>query len=177
MSTATLYNLVGPRDRLLGALLSHLFARLGEHLRPIEPGDPLAFADAVVSRSAALFREDAPLWRRVVHEVSGSYGARIAPFLESQPIHLMIGAMRRAQAAGQLAETARADAAALQVYGSYNGALFLWAGEAFGDEAFLNQARSGLWTVVAALGSAGTRRQALDVLASLDIALPKAWTP
>jgi AcrR family transcriptional regulator len=177
VSTATLYNLVGPRDRLLGALLSHLFARLGEQLRPLETGDPLTFADAVVSRSAALFCEDAPLWRPVVHELSGSYAARIVPFIESQPIHLMIGAMRRAKAAGQLAKAADADAAALQVYASYNGALFLWAGEAFGDEAFLNQARSGLWTVVAAQGSAGTRRRALDVLASLDIALPSAWTP
>jgi AcrR family transcriptional regulator len=177
VSTATLYNLVGPRDRLLGALLSHLFARLGDQLRPLEPGDPLAYADAVVSRSAALFCEDAPLWRRVVHEVSGSYAARIGPFIESPPIHLMIGAMRRAKAAGQLLRAADADTAALQVYASYNGALFLWAGEAFGDEAFLNQARSGLWTVVAALGSPETRRRALDALAALDIALPGAWTP
>jgi AcrR family transcriptional regulator len=177
VSTATLYNLVGPRDRLLGALLSHLFARLGEHLRPFEAGDALTYADAVVSRSAALFREDAPLWRHVVHEVSGSYGARIAPFIESQPIHLMIGAMRRAKAAGQLDAAADADAAALQVYASYNGALFLWAGEAFTNEGFLNQARSGLWTVIAALGSAETRGRALETLASLDTPLPTAWVP
>ena len=162
VSTATLYNLVGPRDRLLGGLLSHLFAGLSDHVRAFEAGDPLTCADQVVSHSAALFCEDAPLWRHVIHEASGSYAANVSPHIESQPIDLMIGAMRRAKAAGQLAPGVDADAAAVQVYASYNGALFLWAGGGFDDQDFLNQARSGLWTVVAALGAPTSRRRAPD---------------
>ena len=169
VSTATLYNLVGPRDRLLGGLLSHLFAGLGAHVRAFEDGDPLTCAEQVVTHSVALFCEDAPLWRQVIHEASGSYAAHVAPYIESQPIDLMIGAMRRAKAAGQLAAAADADAAALQVYASYNGALFLWAGQGFTDEDFLNQARSGLWTVVAALGAPTARRRALTVLRSCRV--------
>jgi AcrR family transcriptional regulator len=166
VSTATLYNLVGPRARLLGGLLSHLFAGLSEHVRAFESADPLIYAEQVVTHSVALFCDDPPLWRHVIHEASGSYAAHVAPYIESQPIDLMIGAMRRAKAARQLVETVDADAAALQVYASYNGALFLWAGEGFTDRDFLDQARSGLWTVVAALGSPNERRRALRELRS-----------
>lgn len=164
VSTATLYNLVGPRDRLLGSLLSDLFAQLGEHLRAFEDGDPLIYADQVVSHSVGLFCEDAPLWRHVTHEAGGAYAARVAPYIESQPITLMIGAMRRAKAGGELARATDADAAAVQVYASYCGALSLWSGEGFTDQDFLNQARSGLWTVVAAMGSPAARRRALAEL-------------
>jgi hypothetical protein len=100
----------------------------------------------------------------VIHEASGAYAARVAPYIESQPIDLMIAAMRRAKAAGQLARTAYADATALQIYASYNGALFLWAGARFTDEDFLEQARSGLWIAIAALGSPTARRRALLAL-------------
>ena len=102
----------------------------------------------------------------MIHEASGSYAASVAPFIESQPIDLMIGAMRRAKAANQLVEAADADSAAVQVYASYNGALFLWAGEGFTDRDFLDQARSGLWTVVAALGAPKERGRALVELRS-----------
>ena len=166
VSTATLYNLVGPRDRLLGGLLSDLFAGLNEHVRAFDRADPLDQADQVVTFSVALFCEDPPLWRQVIHEASVSYAARVAPYIESKPIDLMIGAMRRAKAAGQLGPRVDADAAALQVYASYNGALFLWAGGGFTDQDFLRQARSGLWTVVAALGSSAARRRALVELSS-----------
>ncbi len=166
VSTATLYNLIGPRDQLLGGLLSHLFAALTAHVAAFEAGDPLICAQEVVTHSVALFCEDARLWRRVIHEASGAFAARVAPYIESQPIDLMIAAMRRAKAAGQLARTADADATALQIYASYNGALFLWAGERFTDRDFLEQARSGLWIAIAALGSPGARRRALGELAA-----------
>ena len=166
VSTATVYNLIGPRDRLLGGLLSDLFAGLGAHVRGFDSADPLTQAEQVVSHSVALFCEDPALWRQVIHEASGSYAAHVAPYIESQPIDLMIGAMRRAEAAGQLAAGVDAAAAALQVYASYNGAMFLWAGGGFTDQDFLNQARSGLWTVVAALGAPAARRRALGELGS-----------
>ena len=166
VSTATVYNLIGPRDRLLGGLLSDLFAGLGAHVRGFESADPLTQAEQVVAHSVALFCKDPALWRPVIHEASGSYTAHVAPYIESQPIDLMIGAMRRAKAAGQLAAGIDAYAAALQVYASYNGAMFLWAGGGFTDQDFLGQARSGLWTVVAALGAPAARRRALGELRS-----------
>jgi AcrR family transcriptional regulator len=166
VSTATVYNLIGPRDQLLGGLLSHLFAELNARVAPFEDGDALTCAEAIVTHSVALFCEDAPLWRRVVHEANGSYAARVAPYIVTQPIDLMIGAMRRAKAAGQLTRTVDPDAAALQIYASYNGALFLWAGERFTDGNFLDQARSGLWIVIAALGAPAARRRALCELRS-----------
>ncbi len=175
VSTATLYNLVGPRNRLLGGLLSHLFAGLSEHLRAFESGDPLTYAEQVVTHSVALFCEDPMLWRRVIHEASGSYAAHVAPYIESQPIDLMIGAIRRAKAAGQLPLAIDADAAALQVYASYNGALFLWAGGGFTDQDFLNQARSGLWTLVAALGARPERQRALIALRSCADQRLRSW--
>lgn len=164
VSTATLYNLVGARDELLGRLLSRLFAELGVHMRAFEADDPLRYAEEVVVFSVGQFCGDAALWRHVIHEISGSFAARVAPYVEFQPIDLMVGAMRRAAAAGRLLDAADADAAALQIYTSYCGAMFFWAGGGFTDADFLSQARSGLWTVVAALGAPAERERALAAL-------------
>jgi AcrR family transcriptional regulator len=167
VSTATVYNLIGPREELLGALLSHLFERLYSELDASGVTDPLGFGEAVVTRSVALFCEDPVVWRHVMHEISGAYAERIAPHVSRQPVELQVRAMREARALGLLAKGADPDAAAMQIYASYNGALFMWAGGFLTDEDFLRQALSGFWTVVAAHGARAERQEALRVLARL----------
>ncbi len=167
VATATVYNLVGPREELLGALLDDVFSRLGEALRGFEGGDPLVFGEAVVVESARLFCEDSELWRGVFHDLSGGASRRLSRKVTPRPVDLQIKAMTEAGARGQLRPGVDPEAAAWQIYASYNGGLFLWVGGTASNEAFQFQGLFGYWTVLAALGSEATRAGALARLVEM----------
>ena len=167
VATATVYNLIGPREQLLGALLSDLFDQLGARIRPMDGGDPFVFAEAVVTQSVLLFCEDPVVWRHVVHEISGSIAVHVFQHVSSRPVDLQVRAMREAMSQGRLLTDCDPVAAARQIFASYNGALFLWAGGFIDNDEFMRQARYGLWTVIAALGAPPERGRALQTLQTL----------
>ncbi len=172
VSTATVYNLIGPRERLLGLLLSEAFEDLSATVVAMDLADPVLFGDAVVVVSARMFIADADLWRRVAPEVSGLFAASIQPHVSFQPINLLRHAMVRAKALGMLSRAAEPQATAMHAYAAYCGALTLWAGGVLGNDEFLSQAQSGYWTVLAAFGSATERRRAQGKLKALRQAGP-----
>lgn len=167
VATATVYNLIGPREQMLGLLLSDLFEDLRASVAAMALTDPFRIGHAVVVVSARMFIADAALWRQVIPEIGGAFGARVQPFIAFQPINLQRQAMQTAKDIGMLSRTADVAMTAAQIYGAYTGALFLWAGGMLDDEAFLSQAKAGYWAVLAALGAGEHRRRALRELTAL----------
>ena len=174
VSTATVYNLIGPREQLLGLLLSDLFEDLRARIAGMKLVDPFLIGDAVVVVSARMFIADAALWLNVIPEVRGAFGVRVQPFISFQPINLQRQAMQTAKDIGMLNRSADAEMTATQIYAAYTGALFLWAGGYLSDAAFINQARAGYWAVLAALGAGDHRRRALQELNALHGARARA---
>jgi len=170
VSTATVYNLIGPREQLLGLLLSDLFETLRATIDSLTLADPFLIGDAVVVVSAKMFVADKRLWLHVLPEIRGSVGGQVKPFISFQPINLQRQAMQTAKNIGMLNRSADAEMTATQIYAAYNGALFLWAGGFLSDEAFLNQAKAGYWAILAALGAGDHRRRALRELNDLHSA-------
>ena len=171
VSTATVYNLIGPREQLLGLLLSELFEDLRATIAVMDQSDPFAVGAAVVTVSAQMFIADSALWLNVLPEVKGAFGARVQPFVTYQPINLQRGAMQTAKRLGMLSRAADAEMTATQIYAVYYGALFLWAAGVLTDGAFLSQAKAGYWAILAALGSGDHRRRAVRELNQVHSAL------
>lgn len=174
VSTATVYNLIGPREQLLGLLLSELFEDLRARVSSKNLVDPFAIGDAVVVESADMFISDSALWLHVLPEIRGAFGVRVQPFVSFQPINLQRQAMETAKQLGMLNRAADAEMTATQIYSAYNGALFLWSGGYLSDEGFLNHAKAGYWAILAALGTGDHRRRALQTLNELHGARAKA---
>ena len=188
VSTATVYNLIGPREQLLGLLLSDLFEDLRATVVAMNLIDPFLIGDAVVVVSSRMFIADASLWLNVIPELRGAFGVQVQPFISFQPINLQRQAMQTAKDIGMLNRSADAEMTATQIYAAYTGALFLWAGGYLSDEAFTNQAKAGYWAILAALGAGDHRRRALQelnalhgararaLLAEIDLANPRRST-
>ena len=174
VSTATVYNLIGPREQLLGLLLSELFEDLRARIAGMKLVDPFLVGDAVVVVSARMFIADAALWLNVIPEIRGAFGVRVQPFISFQPINLQRQAMQTAKDIGMLNRSADAEMTATQIYAAYTGALFLWAGGYLSDDAFINQAKAGYWAILAALGAGDHRRRALGELNALYSARARA---
>lgn len=174
VSTATVYNLIGPREQLLGLLLSDLFEHLRATVAAMNLIDPLRVGEAVVAVSANMFVSDSRLWLNVISEIRGAFGARVRPFVSFQPINLQREAMLTAKQLGMLSREADPEMTAMQIYAAYNGALFLWAGGFLSDDAFLNHAKAGYWAILAALGAGEYRRRALRELNDLHGARTRA---
>jgi AcrR family transcriptional regulator len=164
VSTATVYNLIGPREQLLGMLLSDLFDDLRTTVASMKLTDPFLVGDAVVVVSAKMFVADSRLWLHVLPEIRGAFGAQIRTYVSFKPIDLQRQAMRAAKDLGMLSRAADADMTSTQIYAAYNGALFLWSGGFLSDDAFLKHAKAGYWAVLAALASGDHRRRALREL-------------
>ena len=141
VAAATVFNLVGPRDRLFTALLDEmvdeLAARVGAQLDDARRGgDPLVLAHAVVDGAVGLFLADPAVWRAVV--------ARIGPDLRSAPAGLQKAAFGYAGERGLLHPAAHPEAVGQQVLTSFSGALLMWASGNIDGDDFAALARAGL---------------------------------
>lgn len=176
VSTATVYNLIGPREQLLGMLISELFEQLRAAISGFKAVDPFRVGEAVVAVSADMFIADSKLWLSVIPEVKGAFGALIRPYVTFQPINLQREAMLTAKQLGMLRRAADPEMTAVQIYAAYNGALFLWAGGLLTDDAFRSHAKAGYWAILAALASGEHRRQALRELTDIHSNRPAEHT-
>ena len=174
VATATVYNLIGPREQLLGMLLSDLFETMLATIEGMNLADPFLIGDAVVVVSARMFIADTSLWLHVIPETRGAFGVRVQRFVSFHPINVQRQAMRTAKDIGMLNPSADAEMTAAQIYATYIGSLLLWADGYISDEGFLNQAKAGYWAVLAALGAGEHRRRALRELNALHSARARA---
>jgi AcrR family transcriptional regulator len=175
VSPATVYNLVGPREQLHLALVDRLLDGLVDALAdPITATarDPIATARLIITHSTSAFVADAAAYRQIVHAVGelSTSGARLA----IDPSQLQVAAMRDAVDRGLLRPDLDPIALGRQVYLSYAGALIGWAGGGLSDELFEVAALHGLYTVLAAAGSAENRPEFLRELSALGNVLAES---
>jgi AcrR family transcriptional regulator len=152
VSPATVYNLIGSREQLLLACVDRVIEQVVDTLVQIDPtDDPIGAAVVIVERSTEAFIADRHAFRQII----GALGdfSRTGSMMAFDPAQLQIAAMRAAQQLGILRHDVDPAAVGRQIYLSYNGALFAWAGLGLTDEGFRLAAHHGLWTALAAFGT------------------------
>ena len=152
VSPATVYNLIGGREQLLIACVDRVLDQLVERLAGVGlDADPVARAMMIVDETA-----DALIARRHAYrQIIGAVGdfSRSGAMIAIDPAQLQVAAMRDAQQRRILSADVDPAAIGRQIYLSYNGALFAWAGLGLTDEGFRVAARHGLMTALAAFAT------------------------
>ncbi len=173
VSPATVYNLVGTKERLLAACVDRIVERLVDGLVAIDTaGDPIAAAMAIVVQSSEAFIADGRAFRQIIGALRNAAGG--GPVLAVDPAQLQIAAMRAAQLHGLVRNDIDPTAAGRQIYLSYNGALFAWAAHLLTDDGFRLAVRHGLWTALAAYATDAERPRFLEHLGALGPELTAA---
>lgn len=173
VAPATVYNLIGSKERLFLACVERVVDGLVEGLVAIDPTvDPIAAATAVVEMSNDAFIADGLAFRQIIGAVTSFTGADSR--LRADPAQLQIAAMRGAQQRGVLRDDIDAAALGRQIYVSYNGALTAWARRHLTDDGLRFATRHGLWTALAAAASDAHRHEFLARMVSTGRALTAA---
>jgi AcrR family transcriptional regulator len=173
VSPATVYNLIGSREQLLLACVDRVIENLVDALVQIDPTeDPIGAAVAIVEQSTDTFIAD----RQAFRQIFGALGdfSRTGSMMAVDPAQLQVAAMRAAQRLGILRDDVDPAAIGRQIYLSYNGALFAWAGLGLTDDGLRLAVRHGLWTALAAFGADDHRPKFLRRLRELGPALTAA---
>lgn len=156
VAPATVYNLVGSRDKLLVACVDRVLESLVTDLAQIRINDsPVEAALAIVKGSCEVFIADGNAFRQIVAAVNGL--ARSGESISMDPAQLQVSAMRAAKDAGLLCDDADPTSMGRQIFLSYNGAMFAWAAQKLADDGFRAAAVHGLWTVLLAYASESHR--------------------
>jgi AcrR family transcriptional regulator len=173
VSPATVYNLIGSREQLLLACVDRVVYELVDALVRIDPtDDPIAAATAIVERSSEAFIADGQAFRQIIGALRDF--SRTGSTLTIDPAQLQIAAMRAAQDHRLLRDDIDPAAVGRQIYLSYNGALFAWAGLPLTDTGFRLAVQHGLWTTLAAFGSDTHRAEFLERLRAIGPELTTA---
>ena len=174
VSPATVYNLVGPRERLLLALVDRVLEGLVSEVASLDgsPEDPLTAARLVVDRSVEAFVAEGQAFRQVLAAL-GDFAASKAS-MSFDPAQLQVAALRDAQVAGLVRSELDPAALGRQVYLTYTGAMLAWAAGGLRDDGFRAAARHGLLTVVTAAATDEHRQRCLDELRDLGVELVAA---
>ena len=152
VAPATVYNLIGPRERLWEALAASFTAELDRRVGAAPARDPIERAQAVVSSTVGLFTDDPIVSRRMLREWAES-----GLVLDRSPMTHLRGAMTDAQADGLLRADIDVDALAAVVGSGCLGAMHEWAAGLIDDERFHDRAMLAL-DVACAAGLTDTHR-------------------
>lgn len=173
VAPATVYNLVGSREQLLLACIDRVIERLVDSLVRVDPAqDPIGAAQRIVDESVDAFTAEPDAYRQII----GALGdfSRTRSMMAIDPAQLQIAAMREAHASGILRADADPVAVGRQIYLSYNGALFSWAGLGLTDDGLGHAARHGLWTTLAAFASDAHRSDFVERACAIGRSLTSA---
>jgi len=145
VAPATVYNLVGPRDKVWEALAASLMHDLEGRLEAAAAADPLDRARHVVSVTVALFAQDPAVSQRMLREWERS-GLVLAP----SPLERLREALQAAQDEGLLVAEVDVKALAAVVGSACLGAMHEWAAETIDDDRFAARALLALDVALAA---------------------------
>jgi AcrR family transcriptional regulator len=145
LSPATVFNLVGPRERQWAALCDELLRELDARLALTPDEDPREQARGIVSATTELFIADAAVFRHLVNSWEGS-----GPLLQENPVQQLRAALRRGQATGMLRPELHIEALVGHIATACGGALRHWAAGQLSDAAFRRRARFAVDVVFAA---------------------------
>ena len=176
VAAATVYNLVGTRDRLLLAIADRVIDDLVDAVAraTARDEDPVAVAHLVVEHSVAAFTRHSRAYRRIV--AAGRSTDRSGRGRSVDPSELQVAAMRDAQQLGVLRADVDPVALGRQIYISWIGAMDQWAGGRLDDRGFAVATRHGLLAVLAAASTDGHRDRFLDQLNRTGGDLARSWS-
>ncbi|MEW2574664.1 TetR/AcrR family transcriptional regulator [Streptomyces syringium] len=155
VAPATVYNLIGPRDKIWEALAAGFMDELERRLALLGADDPRE----VVRSTVRLFVSDPVVSRRMVREWEDS-----GLVLDRGPLTRLRRAMAAAQARGLLRADLDTDALAAAVATSCVGALHQWVAALIDDDRFLARALFALDVALAAAAADPYRDQLLAPL-------------
>ncbi|MEC4019879.1 TetR/AcrR family transcriptional regulator [Streptomyces sp. H27-D2] len=155
VAPATVYNLIGPRDKIWEALAAGFMDELERRLAALGGGGPRE----VVRSTVRLFVGDPVVSRRMVREWEES-----GLVLDRSPLTQLRRAMADTQAQGLLRADIDTDALAAVVATSCVGALHQWVAALIDDDHFLTRA---LFTLDVALAAAAADPYRDQLLAPL----------
>ncbi|MEV6758501.1 TetR/AcrR family transcriptional regulator [Streptomyces sp. NPDC051214] len=155
VAPATVYNLIGPRERIWEALAAGFMEELEHRLAGQGTGDP----HVVVRTTVQLFVADPVVSRRMVRawEASGLV-------LDRSPLTRLRDAMEEARARGVLRAEVDVDALAAVVAAACVGALHQWVAALIDDDRFLSRAVFALDVALAAAAADPCREELLEPL-------------
>lgn len=155
VSPATVYNLIGPREKIWEALADGFMDELEGRLAAPGAGDPRE----VVKATVQLFVDDPVVSRRMVRgwEESGLV-------LDRGPLVQLRRAMADARTQGLLRDDVETDALAAVVSASCVGALHQWVAALIDDDRFLARALFALDVALAAAAADPYRERLLAPL-------------
>jgi AcrR family transcriptional regulator len=173
VAPATVYNLIGTRERVIAAIVVRVLTRLADSLAALDPDDPIAAARLVVDHTVEAFVSSSTAFRRIVALAQPAAGGRS---LGIDPSEFQVAAMRRAQQQRILRRDVDAAALGRQIFVSYSGAMTLWSSGRLDDAGFATAARHGLLTALAAAATVSHRGPFLEELRTLGADLEHdAW--
>lgn len=155
VAPATVYNLIGPRDKIWEALAAGFMDELERRLAALGAGDP----QEVVRSTVQLFVDDPVVSRRMVREWEES-----GLVLDRSPLTQLRQAMADARTQGLLRADIDTDALAAAVGTSCVGALHQWVAALIDDDRFLARALFALDVALAAAAADPYRDQLLAPL-------------
>ncbi|OEJ30251.1 TetR/AcrR family transcriptional regulator [Streptomyces subrutilus] len=155
VSPATVYNLIGPREKIWEALADGFMDELEGRLGALGAGDPRE----VVRSTVQLFVSDPTVSRRMVRGWEGS-----GLVLDRSPHTQLRRAMAGARARGLLRDDVDTDALAAVVSASCVGTLHQWVAALINDDRFLARSLFALDVALAAAAADPYRDQLLAPL-------------
>ncbi|MEU4346096.1 TetR/AcrR family transcriptional regulator [Streptomyces sp. NPDC023838] len=155
VAPATVYNLIGPRDKIWKALAAAFMDELERRLATLGAGDPRE----VVRSTVHLFVADPVVSRRMVREWEQS-----GLVLDRTPLTQLRQAMADARAQGLLRADVDTDALATLVGTTCMGALHQWGATLIDDDRFLARALFALDVALAAAAADPCRDELLSPL-------------
>ena len=176
VATATVYNLVGTRDRLLRALSDRVVDDLVEAVAhaTARDDDPVAVARLVVDRSVAAFTGHSRAYQQIVAASQAIGRGRDEQRID--PSELQVAAFRRAREQGIVRADADPVALGRQVYLSWIGAMEQWSIGRLDDRGFAVATHHGLLVVLAASAADDHRDRFVRELATVGAELERRWS-
>lgn len=173
VSVATVYNLVGTREQLLMALVDRLIDDLITSLGGATPADdPIEDLRQLIRASVEVLTRRPNAFREIVLQLTATSNGHLHTTLN--PSTAATEAFERAQQLDILRDDLDPAMLGLQLYLSYNGALFRWAAGGLTDAGFLAATLHALSTIAAAGASTRSRRATLADLRACETDLRDA---
>lgn len=164
VSPATVYNLVGTKDKVLLATIDRAFARLRIRL-PTEhdaPDAPVKLILGLAEQAVAVLISDEQAYRDILAHTGqfSTTGASMA----FDPARMQVDAVLSAQRNGIIRAGLDAPALGRQFYICYLGGLYAWVSKHLTNEGFLIATRQNIIAVLAASVTEPYRAQYLAML-------------
>jgi len=160
VAPGTVFNLVGPRERLFAALIDQAHEQLDEELAQAPGEDPLARVRRIVATLARIFLADREVYRQVLRQWPDS-----GTLLRSSPYPPIRDAICQGQAAGLLRPEVDPGRVAAAILAGCVGALHQWSASIISDPAFGERCLYGADLALAAIATDDARPALLSRLA------------